>query len=134
MAGKGPPPKPQRNRQRDNRRSATPETNGTRSRPLLPDAKEYSEATRRWYKTWRESKQAERFTATDWQRLHMLAPLIEAYFKSPTKDLLGEIRLNEAKLGATPEDRLRLHWPIEMDNEPNRPHSKPRTRKDPRRT
>lgn len=44
----------------------------------------------------------------------MIAPLVDAFWAAEdpkvAKELLGEIRLNEAKLGATPEDRLRLRW------------------------
>jgi hypothetical protein len=72
----------------------------------------FSEETRRWYATWAGSPQASMFTGTDWQRLAMLAPLVDAYFAEPTKELLGEIRLNEALLGATPVDRLRLRWKL----------------------
>ena len=39
------------------------------------------------------------FVGTDWQRLRMLAPLVNDYFEAPAKDLLGEIRLNEAPGG-----------------------------------
>jgi hypothetical protein len=39
--------------------------------------------------------------------------LADAYFANPSKDLLAEIRQNESKLGATPEDLMRLRWKIE---------------------
>jgi hypothetical protein len=65
----------------------------------------------------------------------MLAPLIEQYFVEPSRQTLAEIRLNEAKLGATAEDRERLRWRIEeppdTDDEPQRAPS--RERKDPRK-
>jgi hypothetical protein len=52
------------------------------------------------------------FTATDWQRLHMLAPLVEQYFAEPKQALLAEIRLNEQLLGATVVDRQRARMRI----------------------
>jgi hypothetical protein len=68
----------------------------------------YSVATCRWWDTWVESDQAESFKATDWQRLQMLAPLVEAYFRRPGHNALAEIRQNESLLGATVTDRMRL--------------------------
>lgn len=61
----------------------------------------------RWYQTWRESAQAQLFTPTDWQRLAILAPLVEKHFSGPTGATMSEIRLNEERLGATIVDRLR---------------------------
>jgi hypothetical protein len=81
--------------------------------PKLPGASGFSAATRRWYRTWCESPQAVTFTVTDWQRLHMLAHLVERYFQSPSKDVLAEIRLNESLLGATHVDRLKARIKIE---------------------
>jgi len=140
MAGRGPAPKESSRRQR---RNATPGTteldSGARVKrpPALPPragrGRKWSASTRRWYEVWRRSPQATLFTATDWQRLHMLAALVEEFYLAPTKELLGEIRLNEAKLGATPEDRQRLRWEIIDDSgeeaQKKRPASK---RKDPR--
>lgn len=69
-----------------------------------------SARTRAWFKTWTGSPQAALFTATDWARLAMLAELVDAYFAEPTPARMAEIRLNESRFGATPEDRLRLRW------------------------
>lgn len=104
--------------------------------PPLPNAENLLSATVTWYGTWATSAQASRFTATDWQRLHMLAPLVEQYFLEPSAKLFSEIRLNEAKLGGTPEDRARLRWKIDEekpagDDEPKKPMS--RDRRDPRK-
>lgn len=68
----------------------------------------YSVATTRWWDTWVESDQAKSFKTTDWQRLQMLAPLIEAYYRRPGHNALAEIRQNESLLGATVTDRMRL--------------------------
>jgi hypothetical protein len=82
--------------------------------PVLPRRRAMLPATRAWYDTWARSPQASQFMATDWQRLHLLAMLVEDIFRTDDpklrKELLGELRLQEAKLGATPEDRLRLRW------------------------
>jgi len=69
-------------------------------------------ATRDWYADWSTSPQASRFTATDWRRLRMIAPLVDRYLRSSAKDLAAEIRLQEALLGATAADRLRLRWKV----------------------
>lgn len=140
MAGHGPAPKDAERRQRRNTSAATVEIPaGARMKrpPPLPKApaavQTWSAATRAWYETWRRSPQSTMFTPTDWQRLQMLAALVEGYYRQPAKELLGEIRLNEAKLGATPEDRQRLHWTITEDDEPAPPATRPsRRRKDPR--
>ncbi|WP_436562177.1 hypothetical protein [Kitasatospora sp. HPMI-4] len=80
--------------------------------PVLPGGHDYDSRTLAWYETWRSSPQAATFLATDWQRLHMLAQLVEQYWQEPKKELLSEIRLNEAALGATAADRARLRWTV----------------------
>jgi len=42
----------------------------------------------------------------------MLAELVQEYWSEPRKDLLAEIRLNEASLGGTAADRVRLRWTV----------------------
>jgi hypothetical protein len=117
MAGYGPPPKDPSERRRRNEdnvpRKEIPATPPD-SYPPLPNADRYSEATQTWYQTWANAPQANRFLSTDWQRLHMLAPLVELYYFEPDKSIMAEIRLNEAALGATEADRLRLRWDIEV--------------------
>lgn len=116
MAGNGPPPS-----QRKRRRNAdlhadaavTVPSEPAEFGPPLPDEEKYRTQTCVWYRTWRESPQAAAFEATDWQRLHMLAPLVDAYWGEPRKELLSEIRLNESLLGATHVDRLRARITIE---------------------
>jgi hypothetical protein len=138
MPGRGPTPKDTARRQRRNAQPNSVELNaGARAKrpPALPPRPgrglKWSPATRRWYQVWQKSPQSTLFTATDWQRLHMLAPLVEAYFAQPTKEILAEIRLNEAKLGATPEDRQRLRW-IFVETEEAKAGRSVRRRKDPR--
>lgn len=110
MAGYGPPPAENRRRRNADRYDGlqvTVDADGKVEAPKLPNARSYSKATRDWYATWCASPQAQTFTVTDWQRLHMLAPLVDRYFEAPDKQLMAEIRLNESLLGATHVDRLR---------------------------
>jgi hypothetical protein len=125
MAGRGPTPK-----------STGQLVGAPTEAPPLPDAETYSERTRAWYATWATSPQAANFAATDWQRLAMLAPLVDAYFAKPERNTLAEIRINESKLGATPEDRLRLAWRLDAPAPPPPEPGKPlrsRDRPDPRK-
>jgi len=115
MAGIGPAPKdPAQRRRRNADPAATvlPSTGPPGPTPVLPGGHDYDSRTLAWYDTWRTSPQAATFLATDWQRLHMLAQLVELYWASPGKELLSEIRLNEASLGATAADRARLRWTV----------------------
>ena len=143
MAGRGNTiPKDPEKRQRKN---AAPETTDLDAAPvtaprLLGSSKLLPE-TRAWYRVWCGSPQAKQFIATDWQRLHMLAKLVELFHRTESpeqaKQLLGEIRLNEQKLGGTPEDRLRLRWRLrdadQADERANRSAPAPsRKRRDPR--
>src|SRR5690606_23489120 len=72
----------------------------------------YSVATQRWWDNWTSSPQASTFLSTDWERLQMLAPLVEAYWQDPKPSLLAEIRLNEERLGATVRDRQSLRMTV----------------------
>src|SRR5262245_8881116 len=107
-----PGPKPKPDGKRERRNAPTFETtllDGSPAKaPPMPRGK-WRAATRRWWKVWSESPQAKLFLSTDWERLEMLLPIVDAYFRGDLK-LLAEIRLNEAKLGGTAEDRLRLRW------------------------
>jgi hypothetical protein len=42
----------------------------------------------------------------------MLVPLVEKFYAEPTASLHAEIRLTEARLGATVADRMGLRWRI----------------------
>lgn len=126
MAGMGPPPSQQRRRRNADTfegHAVTVPAAGKVKAPPLPNSGDYSARTRRWYKTWTESPQAAAFTVTDWQRLHMLAPLVDAYFASPDGKLFAEIRLNESLLGATHVDRLRAR--IKVEAPPKAPPAAP---------
>jgi hypothetical protein len=140
MAARGPAPKDPEKRARRN--ATLPMTMlGTTpvKAPPLPRSAKYLKATKDWYGAWKTSPQASQFSTTDWQRLHMLAPLVDLYFRSPSKELFSEIRMTEANLGATVADRQRLRWTIPGRAEPaadEAPATPPRTpsrkRTDPR--
>lgn len=66
-----------------------------------------------WFETWRRSPQAQVFEDTDWQRLGMLAWIVESYQRKPGAAALSEIRMNEERLGATVTDRMRARMRIE---------------------
>ena len=90
--------------------------------PTLPGRSKFCAATKRWYETWTRSEQATKFGATDWQRLHMLAPVVDAYHRrlaagqvSEAAKLLSHIERTEARFGATADDRQRLRWSIDDD-------------------
>ena len=114
MPGMGPPPSA--NRRRTNADTFTPtDTVAADGRTRGPALKgTYSAQTRAWYTTWRKSPQSLVFTPTDWQRLTMLAPLVDLYFREPDVKLLTEIRQNESLLGATHLDRLRGRMKVEQ--------------------
>lgn len=123
MAISGPAPKdgPKHGRYTspldDERTTTTLEASKSSAPPLIDFGEAaYSDATRDWYQTWCDSPQASLFTSTDWQRLQMLAILVERYYLAalhPATKLHGlttafaEIRQNEALLGATHVDRLK---------------------------
>ena len=65
-----------------------------------------------------------RFTETAWQRLEMVALLVEPFWSAESRDTvnaLKEIRLNEALFGATPVDLQRLRWDLADDDTPRPP-------------
>lgn len=77
----------------------------------------FSPSTLAWFETWRRSPQAQLFEETDWSRLVLLAPIVDAYFRRPSAAALSEIRMNEERLGATVVDRMRARIRIERDHE-----------------
>lgn len=76
----------------------------------IPGTSTFLPETRDWWDDWCASAQAETFTVTTWRRLRMIAPLVDQFHRTGAVALMAEIRQNEAKLGATPEDMQRLHW------------------------
>lgn len=117
MAGYGPPPS--ENKRRTNKdefeeQAVTVADDGAVHGPELPHEVLYTPRTVDWYETWRRAPQAAAFVGTDWQRLQMLAPLVDEYFLEPSTKLLAEIRLNESLLGATHVDRMRGRIKVEQ--------------------
>jgi hypothetical protein len=119
MGSRGPIAKDHRSRERDEVPTTVVTSKGQPTPPKLP--KGHRVETVAWFETWANSEQAAEFAATDWQRLLMLAPLVDAYFTKPDRFLMGEIRATESKLGATVEDRKRLRLKIEPPPTPAPP-------------
>lgn len=126
MAGLGPVPKLQHQRERDTRRrqagsiAVTPD-GLVRGPDLMEETgrENWHPSTLAWYDRWRRSPQAQLFESTDWGRLVMLAPTVDFYHSTPrpSASALGEIRLNEERLGATYVDRLRARIHIKRDDD-----------------
>jgi hypothetical protein len=117
MAGRGPAPKEQHQRERDTRRRqsdvvAVSQDGEIRGPELVGP---FSDETQAWYLDWRVAPQASLFTNTDWRRLLLLAPIVDSYFRKPSAAALSEIRLNEERLGATYVDRLRAKIRVETE-------------------
>jgi hypothetical protein len=110
MAGYGPPPADVKRRRNEDvyaGQEVSIPANAVVVAPALPRADQYSEATLTWYANWCSAPQAATFVVTDWQRLHMLAPLVDRFWADPDSKIMTEIRLNETLLGATHIDRVR---------------------------
>ena len=119
MAGRGPQPKNPKRRARSNSDPIEPTILRFMpgDQPELPggDAK-WPLRTRVWWDVWRDSPQAEHFTATDWEFLLETA-LIHAKFWAGETSHAGELRLRVAKFGATMEDRARLRMQFAQADE-----------------
>jgi hypothetical protein len=114
MAGRGPAPKPAAARARRNK---TPEeskvaADGKLRGPTLPAGFDWCDRTRKWWDVWRRSAQSLTFTPTDWEFLAETAVLHNELWNG-NGSVAAELRLREAKLGATREDRLRLRIDVE---------------------
>ena len=113
MALKGPTPKDKPSRERSEKRREIPTTEVVLGEakvkaPALKNAAKHHPRTRDWWKRWCGAPQASLFGETDWGRLQDLAWIMDEFYAEPTTARMAEIRLNEAKLGATIEDRLHL--------------------------
>src|SRR5690606_4334684 len=112
VAGRGPRPKPNARRTNNRGLEITVSESSEVDAPKLFKRAKYSVATQRWWDNWDNRPQAAVFLPTDWERLQMLAPLVEAYWQDPKPALLAEIRLNEERLGATVRDRQSLRMTV----------------------
>lgn len=115
MAGHGPAPKAADKRARRNKPATalrvlafTP--SGVQALPddLLDADEVWHPATVRWWDRWCESPISDTWTGVDWSFLEETVVLHHEYMKKRTFTLGSELRLREAKLGATEEDRNRL--------------------------
>jgi hypothetical protein len=117
MAGRGPVPKAQLTRPTDEKRRAasitTVTVDGLERGPELPSG-DWPERTIAWWQTWRTSPMAQTFSDTDWDFLVDTA-LLHAEMWSGNLSVAAELRIRQAKFGATPEDRMRLK--IAVDSE-----------------
>jgi len=110
MAGRGPAPKDPSQRARRNK-DTVPTTYLKFVKgevPNLPAGIKWHPRARAWWKTWANSAQVEIMTDVDWQFMLITAYLVHQFWDSGHWTLAAEIRLREAKMGATPEDRARL--------------------------
>ena len=130
-----PIPKDPKTRQRTNRvpgASNLPPDGSTRPRgPYLDRRRKWHSMTRAWWLDVRRSSMASEFVAVDWQGLLMLAELVEAFWRNPTKELASEIRLQRQCFGLTPIDRRRLQWEIGRGEEAERKAERRRSRPPP---
>lgn len=126
MGGRGPAPKdPEKRRRKTDRIPSTVVTaDGILRGPELPEGEDWPEATRLWWETWRQSAQAQAFTATDWSFLLDTA-VLHAQLWNGHMTAAAELRLRVAKFGATPEDRARLRMQITDPEDPKLPRSTP---------
>jgi len=125
MAGKGPAPKPVSLRQRRNKKAGAAtlkESDENKKIPTLqnPDRRKFHRLTRAWWRRVWTSPMAGEYLESDVDGLARLALLVDAYYNSPSKDLMSEIRLQEARFGLSPVDRSRLQWEVERGEEAQR--------------
>lgn len=111
---KGPPPS-------ENKRRRNPDTYAGLHSTVVDDGElvgpglegsSWSAAARSYWEIWRRSPMAKAFLETDWARLRMVLLLVEDYLQRPTAQKLTAIQSNEAALGATVADRLRLRMKV----------------------
>lgn len=139
MAGVGPVPGGARQRSRDEVVRELVKSDGKLGGYELPDGvlpflpgkyqpdpenptirEEWHPQTVRWWQNWRESPQGIRMaTAVDWDYLLDTALLHHQMWQSGGRnsERAAEIRLRVATFGATPADRARLKFEIEVPDE-----------------
>jgi hypothetical protein len=123
MAGRGPAPQANHQRERDTRRRQGDAVHLTRDGVVRgPDfpydvIPEPHPATVEWWETWRAAPQAQLFEATDWQTLRRAARLQDGVMTSlkVSAQAVSELRLIEERLGATVVDRQRAKIHIEAE-------------------
>lgn len=115
MAGRGPAPKEPEKRRRGTRDGNAPtvvtadgETRGPDLPIARPSGEPWPTLTRQWWDAYRTCPQAQLWSATDWQSHLVTAELHAAFWGDGETKVAAELRLREARMGATYEDRLRL--------------------------
>lgn len=133
MAGRGPRPKsPEKRARRDSSGITGLVLRFERGvAPALPDEFPWPEQTRRWWNIWEESPHAEHFTQITWETL-LTTALIHAQVWAGDMSMASELRLREAKYGATPEDMARLRMTMAEADEADAKRSKTPTGADAR--
>lgn len=125
----GPAPKPanmRQNRSKKSTRAVLSTVERTSKEPLLPnpDNREFHELTLSWWHNVWSSPMAGEYLTTDIDGLGRVALLVDEYYKAPTgksaKELMAEIRLQEARFGLSPVDRSRLQWEVAKGEEAQR--------------
>ena len=125
MAGRGPAASGNRSRARDNAVRETVKSDGKLGGFDLPEGVlgtdhdgneiDWHPATRRWWENWRRSPQGTRMvTDVDWDFLLDTALMHHTMWANGRWEFASEVRLRAAKFGATPEDRARLKFEIEV--------------------
>jgi len=126
---KGRYPKPTHLRQRRNKKAGattllapdTEQGEKTKLPPLQnPDKRKWHKLTRSWWEHVWQSPMAGEYLPTDVDGLARLAILVDNYYNSASKELLTEIRLQEARFGLSPVDRFRLGWNVLKGEEAER--------------
>jgi hypothetical protein len=122
---RGPAPKPSNIRQRRNKKAsaASLEAGVKVKTPALPnpDKRKWHSLTVRWWCHVWESPMAAEYMPTDVDGLGRVAILVDDYYREPNKNVLAEIRLQEARFGLSPVDRSRLQWETKKVKEPEHP-------------
>ncbi len=133
MAGKGPAPKPSHLRQRQNKKAGAATLEVPLEKPKIPtlqnpDKRKFHRLTRAWWKRVWSSPMASEYLESDIDGLARLALLVDDYYKAPYKgkELMSEIRLQEARFGLSPVDRSRLQWEVAKGEEAERKRKPPK--------
>lgn len=116
-----PPMKDPSVRRRRNRSSTatTLLVGGGRRPPKLPDlGLDWHTQTREFWRDVWHSPMAGEFTQADLHGLHVLAVLVDAFWRNPSTQAAAEIRLQRQCFGLTPLDRRRLQWTVDASDDP----------------
>lgn len=70
-----------------------------------------------WWRDIWSSPMSSEFDRSDIHGLLILAVLVDAFWRKPSRELAGEIRLQRQAFGLTPLDRRRLQWEIDRGDE-----------------